>query len=291
MGVRNFLFSSLIFHFGVSYVSGCGSCFDPAIIPGKNLVATAFGSIDVESWDGTTNPFAAAPNDVSISGGDCYVVVEANGIDYSLVTSVGAPSGGILTHYGPCGHCSSLTDLQVYLDYANDPSKSLRGDVQNCALLETLLGWTMLPFALAENCIMNLGFTPKCSSIWAYNSDESSQNCFTDCFFPNYNLGDKPANEPEPNGLLAKFWFYLKLSNYNPCDPSKCSKQINGGDACTPGSYSGQTRLNECLQCDECKQGGIFKKYAGRTRRNSGIQDEIQRDPSEIADICYSPVC
>ena len=36
-------------------------------------------------------------------------------------------------------------------------------------------------------------------------------------------------------------------------------------------------KLNKCLQCDEDKSGPIFKWYAGRTRRNSGIHSEIDR--------------
>ena len=40
--------------------------------------------------------------------------------------------------------------------------------------------------------------------------------------------------------------------------------------------------LNNCLQCDEKNSGMIFKKYAGRTRRNSGIVSDIYRFPHEI---------
>jgi hypothetical protein len=45
--------------------------------------------------------------------------------------------------------------------------------------------------------------------------------------------------------------------------------------------------LNECLQCDEDKSGPIFKYYAGRTRRNSGINSEIGRDPGEIYPVAH----
>ncbi|MBP7736161.1 MAG: hypothetical protein KA369_09340 [Spirochaetes bacterium] len=40
--------------------------------------------------------------------------------------------------------------------------------------------------------------------------------------------------------------------------------------------------LNDCIRCDEDRSGPIFKYYAGRTRRNSGIKSEIGRDPKEI---------
>ena len=35
--------------------------------------------------------------------------------------------------------------------------------------------------------------------------------------------------------------------------------------------------LNDCLQCDESVNGSTFKKFAGRTRRNSGIKSAIKR--------------
>lgn len=41
-------------------------------------------------------------------------------------------------------------------------------------------------------------------------------------------------------------------------------------------------RLNECLRCDEEKSGPVFKRVAGRTRRNSGIPNAICRPCSEV---------
>ncbi|HOD15351.1 MAG TPA: hypothetical protein PK307_12040 [Spirochaetota bacterium] len=40
--------------------------------------------------------------------------------------------------------------------------------------------------------------------------------------------------------------------------------------------------LNRCLQCDEDRSGPIFKYWAGRTRRNSGIRSEIERRTDEV---------
>ena len=40
--------------------------------------------------------------------------------------------------------------------------------------------------------------------------------------------------------------------------------------------------LNRCIRCDEEKSGPVFKKYAGRTRRNSGIESEIIRGNDEV---------
>ena len=40
--------------------------------------------------------------------------------------------------------------------------------------------------------------------------------------------------------------------------------------------------LNRCLQCDEDSSGPIFKYWAGRTRRNSGIRSEIRAGQGEL---------
>jgi hypothetical protein len=47
--------------------------------------------------------------------------------------------------------------------------------------------------------------------------------------------------------------------------------------------------LNECLQCDEDTSGPVFKYYAGRTRRDSGIKSEIDRPSDQVYDMsqCY----
>jgi hypothetical protein len=47
------------------------------------------------------------------------------------------------------------------------------------------------------------------------------------------------------------------------------------------------TNLNPCLECDEVKSGPLFKRYAGRTRRDSGIQSAINRPASHIYQITH----
>lgn len=46
--------------------------------------------------------------------------------------------------------------------------------------------------------------------------------------------------------------------------------------------------LNDCLKCDEDMSGPIFKYYAGRTRRNSGIRSEIERVSNEIYPLIHN---
>ena len=45
--------------------------------------------------------------------------------------------------------------------------------------------------------------------------------------------------------------------------------------------------LNPCLQCDEDQSGNIFKKVAGRTRRNSGLISAIERPKDEIFPVVH----
>jgi hypothetical protein len=45
--------------------------------------------------------------------------------------------------------------------------------------------------------------------------------------------------------------------------------------------------LNACLQCDEDRSGPIFKYWAGRTRRNSGIRSEIERRGDELYPVTH----
>jgi len=46
-------------------------------------------------------------------------------------------------------------------------------------------------------------------------------------------------------------------------------------------------RLNDCLQCDEDRSGPVFKRVAGRTRRNSGIRSSIDRHDGELASLVH----
>ncbi|KAL7573343.1 hypothetical protein ACA910_011705 [Epithemia clementina (nom. ined.)] len=49
-------------------------------------------------------------------------------------------------------------------------------------------------------------------------------------------------------------------------------------------------RLSDCLQCDESKSGPIFKQFAGRTRRRSGLLSAIARPCSSLYPIQHQ-VC
>eukprot|EP01129_Flabellula_baltica_P002557 TRINITY_DN1236_c0_g1_i1.p1 TRINITY_DN1236_c0_g1~~TRINITY_DN1236_c0_g1_i1.p1 ORF type:complete len:248 (-),score=32.97 TRINITY_DN1236_c0_g1_i1:38-781(-) len=46
-------------------------------------------------------------------------------------------------------------------------------------------------------------------------------------------------------------------------------------------------KLNDCLQCDEDSCGPMFKRFSGRTRRNSGLYSAIWRPPNTIYNITH----
>jgi hypothetical protein len=78
----------------------------------------------------------------------------------------------------------------------------------------------------------------------------------------------------------AKIWYYNTVNSREKC-LQECIASI-GQPSCDEDG-----NLNDCLQCDEDESGPIFKEYAGRTRRNSGLESSICRDDDEIVDIYH----
>lgn len=50
-----------------------------------------------------------------------------------------------------------------------------------------------------------------------------------------------------------------------------------------------ECKLNNCLQCDQDRSAEILAKYAGRTRRRSGLLSPVARKCEEIAQIDHDP--
>jgi hypothetical protein len=68
-------------------------------------------------------------------------------------------AGAFVTHLHPCGYCSTLKDLSVYMKYPD-----LTNPVRNCALKSFIsMDW-------AIDCLHSIGFTPECSRIWLQDS-------------------------------------------------------------------------------------------------------------------------
>lgn len=77
-----------------------------------------------------------------------------------------------------------------------------------------------------------------------------------------------------------------KLNFTKPCFDIWWYDNLNAKKKCiipclwdyTSSYVNKNNKLNRCLKCDEIKNGPIFKKIAGRNRRNSGITSSINRN-------------
>jgi hypothetical protein len=122
------------------------------------------------------------------AGGDestelCVVAAEGSG-RYRLETRSRAEvAGARVTHEGACGACSTLADLAVYID-----TPDLTEPVRSCAarLLDR-------PIEEISACIEELGFTPACARVWAYNARHTGEVCREICL----PLLDAPYHEPD----------------------------------------------------------------------------------------------
>jgi len=239
------------------------------------------------SYDTPYSPYDKNPNK-SVGGYDtsidldknCYIVFSDNArqsedetILYLLktlsparATSLNSTGQVVLTHNRPCGVCSTLDQLAVYVSVPD-----LTSPVRKCGL-EAVLSKT-----LGLKCLKNIGFRDACKYIWYYNTVSSRSLCGTVCL----KKIRTPNNVP-------------RYSRHDPnyCEPYSldnsvgCKNTINGEKSCEAFQWQdGKFRLNSCLQCDECRSGPVFQKFSGRTRRNSGLESAIARPPSQIVHI------
>lgn len=130
-------------------------------------------------------------------------------VDYRLQTfadlnALQAEPGFVLTHFQPCGACSSLQDLAVY------------GELD----LTVMAKICSKRFSLAEkkNCMQQIGFTESCAEAWAYNAQHTARSCPLVCV-ATYGLlpllrGEENVPPVDVNG------------NLNPC--ILCDEMMSG---------------------------------------------------------------
>lgn len=134
--------------------------------------------------------------------------------------------GGIVTHTGACGLCSSMNDLLVYIR-----KPDLTNPVRQCAFKAISQGEQA-----SQDCLAELGFTNDCAEIWYYNTVNTRNKCLGLCL--------TRMEDPHhlPNGSL------------NPC--IQCDEDESGP---VFKSVSGRTRRNSglpvalCRPCDQVK--------------------------------------
>ncbi len=133
-------------------------------------------------------------------------------------------AGARLAHYEPCGLCSTLQDLAVYLE-----NHDLTEPVRECGFQGINAGEES-----QTSCIEELGFSQGCAQIWSWNTSHTREECLNICV----TLMDAPHNEPDGS-----------LNDCLACDEEKSGEVFK--------AVAGRTRRNSglpsaiCRPCDE----------------------------------------
>ena len=114
-------------------------------------------------------------------------------------------AGGVVTHLGHCGVCSTLQDLAVYMQ---NPTLATEGKF--CGAKNTI------SIEGGAACYRNLGMTESCAKVWAESEFNTFKQCFKECFLEDI-AQDQPNNGPFPE---------CKLNDCLQCDADKTAKTL-----------------------------------------------------------------
>jgi hypothetical protein len=190
-------------------------------------------------------------------------------------------AGGFVTHTGHCGVCSTLQDLAAYAQHLQTTSP---GNFCRRHAVQSL-----------ENgiaCYLSLGMTHDCAAIWADASWNTAKNCFGSCVLdptlPQFGASDNDdkvdTNDDESNPV-----------DFNSTDPTIASLQSDtpvtssNWVGTSTNSSSGACEWSDCLKCDRQVSVRFFERYAGRTRRRSGLLSTSTFPCSQLASILQDP--
>ncbi|MEN0063229.1 MAG: hypothetical protein AAGA48_13830 [Myxococcota bacterium] len=173
----------------------------------------------------TVDPYTEPAKWSLDEGGVCgLTVLDADELTYRLESFASQEAaweeGARVTHGGPCGMCSSLEDLAVYIE-----QQDLTTPVRQCGLES--FGGDPLD---SVPCLKELGFTDRCAEIWAYNTAHTGQVCLETCI----SLLNAPYHDEDgaPNACIQ-------------CD------EDNSGPVFK--AVSGRTRRNSGLPTSLCR--------------------------------------
>lgn len=130
------------------------------------VMSPEFPQLSADPYD---SPAASVGNEV------CAVIVDdQTSRRYHVETFTSAEAAttanATITHNGPCGVCSTLTDLAVYAE-----TPDLTAPVRSCGLSN------LNNFAGLVTCLEGLGFTLPCAQVWAYNTVHTREACGSIC--------------------------------------------------------------------------------------------------------------
>lgn len=161
----------------------------------------------------------------------CGAYVDENNPDgYHLKTYDSADeahnAGAEITHYGPCGLCSTMQDLAVYI---REPD--LTAPVRACGVKGLGKGDKEAQ-ALARECLQEVGFSDPCIDIWYWDIENTKNQCMATCL-ANNNLTN-PHHHPD-----------LSLNACVQCDEDESGPLFK--------VLSGRTRRNSGLSSALCR--------------------------------------
>lgn len=174
----------------------------------------------------------------------CAVLPQDSGYaleDYASAEQAQA-AGAIPTHGGACGLCSSLEDLAVYARYPD-----LTQPVRACGL-EGFGGGV----EAVNTCLLELGFTPGCASIWAYNVEHTRAECQQICL--------DLLSEP----------YHAADGSLNAC--LQCDEDLSGP---VFKALAGRTRRNSGLASALCRPCETVWRIAHDYSAITGVEEPI----------------
>jgi len=172
----------------------------------------------------TADPYAT-PDEVDVDQeAYCAVLLNPETKEYSLQQfeqeDQARELAGKITHKGPCGQCSSLQNLAVYMR-----NPDLTEPVRSCGLKGVFEGQE----ANIE-CLMEIGFDEACAQIWYFNTQHTRESCLEVCM----------ENLESPH--------HLSDGQLNPC--IQCDEDESGPIF---KAVSGRTRRNSGLPSGLCR--------------------------------------
>lgn len=143
-------------------------------------------------------------------------------------------SGAILTHFGRCGSCSTLSDLAVYLEQPDLTTPARRCSRKSGAV------------RIKRCFVEQIGFTEACAESWTYNAINTRDRCRDPCVKTYGALNLLLHRYPAPNNLPD--------GSLNAC--LQCDEDLSG-----PGfkQSAGRTRRNSGIPSAIERQDSEFR--------------------------------
>ncbi len=170
----------------VAAVPGATTTWTPPDWSADELAALAGWTLVDPPAVPTADPYGA-PAPARDPDAVCAATLDTAAARYTLATHPTAAdaraAGAVVTHGGACGLCSSFADLAVYAGIGD-----LTEPVRACSLAGLSGG-----LEVTEACLQDLGFTPPCARIWAWNARHTQESCLDSCLA----LLDAPYHEAD----------------------------------------------------------------------------------------------